>query len=109
MTERADFKTRFSSTNQPVKTGRKVGSRDKITSDFLRVLCEDFEENGPAAVQAAREKDPMGYVKVVAGLLPKEIEIKNPLDGMSDDEMADTLAVITAELARRKNQIEQVH
>jgi hypothetical protein len=55
--------------------GRPKGSRNKLSEDFLSVLCADFEEHGPAAVVTMRENDPSSYVKVVAGLVPKDMNV----------------------------------
>lgn len=54
--------------------GRPIGSRHKLEEAFLADLAKDWSENGAEAVAAAREKDPMGYVKTVASLMPKQVE-----------------------------------
>jgi hypothetical protein len=54
--------------------GRQVGVRSKITNAFLKDLEADWRQYGVGAIAAGREKDPIGYVKVVAALLPKQIE-----------------------------------
>jgi len=79
--------------------GKPVASRNQITKKFLEVLAKDFEKQGEAALQAARETDPMGYIRAVASLLPKEFVIERPMDGMSDDELAATLGVLRERLA----------
>lgn len=53
--------------------GRQTGVRNKINDVFLRALARDFEEHGEAAIVAMREKDPSGYIKVIAALQPKEV------------------------------------
>lgn len=68
--------------------GKPVGTRDGINKRFLNRLAADFEEHGKQAIIDARERDPMGYVKVVAALLPKEVVITRPLEGLTDDELA---------------------
>lgn len=67
--------------------GRPKGSRGKLTEAFLAALAQDFNENGIEAIAAAREKDPMGYVKTVASLCPRELDIKTPLQELTDDEV----------------------
>lgn len=47
--------------------------RNKLGEAFLKALHDDFEQNGIAAIQAARSDDPSSYIRVIAGLLPKEI------------------------------------
>jgi hypothetical protein len=46
--------TRFSSENQPEKSGRPQGSRDKLSKDFLAALSDDFATNGKTVIQTAR-------------------------------------------------------
>ena len=67
---------------------RTEGTRRKIQAKFLKELCEDFDLYGRTAIQCARMLDPVAYVKVVAALLPKEVEVLRPLEGLSDDELA---------------------
>lgn len=92
---RADFKTRFSSEKQPEKTGRPKGTRDRISTEFLNALADDFHKNGPSVVATVRKKDPSTYLRVFAGLLPKEIEITRPLDGMADGELVQAIEALT--------------
>jgi hypothetical protein len=55
--------------------GRPKGSRNKLSEEFLSVLCADFEEHGAAAIVTMRKNDPGNYVKVVAGLVPKDMNV----------------------------------
>ena len=81
--------TRFSSEKQPASPGRgsRKGCRDKLSKDFLEALSTDFAEHGTQAIKDMRAKDPASYVRVFAGILPKEIEMTSPLDDWSDDEL----------------------
>lgn len=36
-------------------------------------MAGDFAENGIAAIEKVRKEDPSTYVRVIAGLLPKEV------------------------------------
>jgi hypothetical protein len=60
--------------------GRPRGSKDRITELFLASLAADFEQHGPGVIAVAREQDPVGYLRLVAGLVPKEstIELVSP-------------------------------
>lgn len=93
---RADYLTRFSAERQPEKTGRPREKRDRITAKFLTAICADFEEHGEGAITAVRETDPSTYVRVVAALVPKEIEMRRPLAGIDDDKLAEILAILQA-------------
>ena len=62
--------------------GRQVGSRNKLTTDFVTALSRDFAAHGVRAIATAREDDPVAYLRLVASLLPKEVHLSkdNPLD-----------------------------
>ena len=79
---------------QPAGAGRPAGLRDRITSALLTELANDFEKHGAKAVVAVRETDPTGYLRVMAGLLPKEIELKRPLEGVTDDKLAEAIDML---------------
>jgi len=55
--------------------GRPKGARSKLGQAFIADLLADWEEHGAAALIKTREKDPAAYVRVVASLLPKEIDL----------------------------------
>lgn len=54
--------------------GRKPGARNKLKEAFLEAVCADFERHGIRAVERLREEDPGAYLRVIAGLIPREIE-----------------------------------
>jgi len=83
---------------KPGEGGRPKGTRDKLSRRFIEALAKDFDEHGEGAISAARERDPVGYMKVVAGLLPKEVEIKRPAEDLTDDELANAISLIRASL-----------
>src|ERR1700744_413702 len=60
--------------------GKPVAARTNLTNDFLKALTADFNKHGVKVISRARNKDPMGYVKVLAGLLPKQLEKVQPLE-----------------------------
>lgn len=67
-----------SSTFQPGNPGgpgRPKGSRNKLSEGFLEAVHADFQQHGAAAIVAARTESPLGYVRMVAGLLPQKLEV----------------------------------
>lgn len=98
MTERADHKTRFSSDNQPVKNGRPKEARDKLSRAFLHGLAEDFEEHGKTAIEKVRTEDPSTYLRVVASLQPKELEISNPMGALSDEKLTAAIEELSQQI-----------
>lgn len=82
--------------------GRPKGSRNKLGEDFIHALAADFETNGVEVIATVRAERPHEYLKVVASLLPKHVEVKDvTLDELARDELAAVLdAVRAARLAR---------
>ena len=68
--------------------GRTKGSRHRLGEDFLNKLQADFHEHGVAVIAQVREERPHEYLKVLAGILPKQIEIKDDLNEMTDEQLA---------------------
>ena len=79
--------------------GRPKGSRNKLGEAFTQALYEDFQTNGVAAIQAVREQKPDQYLKVIASLMPKQLEIDTgAFDGISNEQLAALVAAATAAL-----------
>src|SRR5215210_5488649 len=66
--------------------GRPKGSRNKLGEDFIAALYADFQEHGPATIERAREQDPAAYLRIIAGLLPKEVKIEDLRD-LTDEQL----------------------
>lgn len=75
----------------PGGPGRPKGSRNVLAESFLDVLYRDWQANGVQAVAAAREESPLGYVKVIAGLLPQKLEIEKAAAAVTDDELVEII------------------
>lgn len=78
--------------------GKPTGTRNRITTRFLNALADDFDEHGVSAIKAARETDPVGYVKVIAALLPKQVEHVQPMEELTDAELLAGIALLRARL-----------
>lgn len=59
--------------------GRPKGARQKLTEAFIKVLSADFQRHGKKTLETVRKDDPAAYCKLVAQLVPKEVEAT--LDG----------------------------
>ena len=67
--------TQFTPGDPRTKTGgRRKGSRDKIETALLEGIAADFAEHGQEAIKIARMERPVEYLRIVASLLPKELE-----------------------------------
>lgn len=78
--------------------GKPKGSRNRLQGAFLNALADDFDAHGRKAIVEAREKDPMGYVKAIAALMPKQVEQSQPLDDLTDAELTAGIALLRARL-----------
>lgn len=94
-----DEKGRFVAGNSG-NGGRPKGSRNKLGEAFIADLHEDWSENGKAALVACRTENPAAYVKVVASLLPKDVNINvTAINELSDDDLAAALAAAREAIA----------
>ncbi len=53
--------------------GRPKGSKNKLSEDFLRELYVVFQESGGEAIRRMCAEHPSDFVRVLAGLVPKEL------------------------------------
>jgi hypothetical protein len=68
--------------------GRPKGSRNALGEAFLEAMHEDFKAHGAAAIVEVRETKPDQYLKVIASILPKDLNVNiNNMDALSDDEL----------------------
>lgn len=68
--------------------GRPKGSRNKLGEAFLEAMHADFEQHGTAAIVEVRETKPDQYLKVIASILPKDLNVNvNNMGDLTDDEL----------------------
>ena len=53
--------------------GRPKGSKNKLSEDFLHELYVVFQESGGEAIRRMCAEHPSDFVRVLAGLVPKEL------------------------------------
>ncbi|HYV70345.1 MAG TPA: DUF5681 domain-containing protein [Pseudolabrys sp.] len=58
--------------------GRPRGSRNKLSEDFFRDLCEAWEAFGKPALETMAMLYPAEFVRMVASLIPRELEATIP-------------------------------
>ena len=70
--------------------GRKLGSRNKLTTEFLDDLYAKWQQHGPDVLERVIRDDPAAFLRTVAQTLPKEIDAAlnvnagSNFDGMED-------------------------
>jgi hypothetical protein len=53
--------------------GRPRGARGRLAGELLEALADDFSRHGTTAIQKVRETDTTAYLRIVTGLMPKEV------------------------------------
>jgi hypothetical protein len=77
--------------------GKPKGSRTKLGEAFISDLQADWVANGADVIVKVRTDRPADYLKVVASILPKELNVRvDPLEEMDDDELSAILAAARA-------------
>lgn len=81
--------------------GRLNGQKERLTTHFVRALASDFEDHGVDAIARVRADDPATYLRVIASIVPKDLNVNTTIfDGRNDAELADDLAAVRAALDR---------
>jgi hypothetical protein len=55
--------------------GRPQGSRNKLSEEFFRDLCDAWQAFGKPALMTAAWQNPIDFVRVVAQLMPKDVGV----------------------------------
>lgn len=66
--------------------GRPKGARHKLGETFIEALLADFKAHGIQSIIDMRDEKPGDYVKVVASLLPKEIDLTAEVETIAKDQ-----------------------
>jgi hypothetical protein len=69
--------------------GRPKGSRNKLSEDFFRDLCDVWQAFGKPALETMAMLYPVEFVRLVASLMPKEPEAatSTPVERLSDAQL----------------------
>lgn len=87
---------------QPGNPGPGKGYRKRLAGDFVRELHADFNEHGAEAIAKCRTQRPAEYVRIIASLLPKQIDIReSDLADTDDDALESFLALARSALLGR--------
>lgn len=72
--------------------GRAKGSRNKLGEAFLADLHANWEEHGAETIEAVRVDKPDVYLKVVASILPRDLNVNvNNMDDKTDEELIERM------------------
>lgn len=91
---------------QPGKSGNPGGRvkgakevRDKLSQAFIRALLSSFEENGVSAIDRVIKEEPATYLKVIASIMPKELEISNNIGDLTDEQLTDVISALRSAIS----------
>ena len=85
---------------KPGNPGRPKGARNKLGEAFIEALHESFQTQGMDAIQRVIDEKPDQYLKVIASLMPKDINLNiNDDIEMTDDEIIQRVRDLTATVA----------
>ena len=75
-----------------------------LNQKFLQALLLDFEAHGRKAIEECRKHSPLGYVKVLGHLVPREMQIEHSggVKAMSDEQIERGIELIKEMLAERE-------
>lgn len=97
----AKSSTSFTSGKSGNPGGKPVGARNRVTTAFLEALATDFAEHGQGVIEEARKIDPVGYMRVCASLVPKDLNVSTEDNAFLGalKAISDTRKWITGQLA----------
>jgi hypothetical protein len=75
--------------------GRPKGAKNKFKENFWRDLSDAWEAKGAEAIRRVIEEDPSTFLRVAAGMMPKEEEHKHEITGVRWLTEAEWLALNT--------------
>ncbi len=85
---------------EPGNPGRPKGSKNKLVEDFLGDVLDAWKTKGKAALDEMIADKPGDFVKMVAGLVPKEATLNiNDHSELTDDQLAERVRILAAQLA----------
>lgn len=75
--------------------GRAKGSRNRFSRGFIRDLVADFELHGRLAIEIVRRERPVEYLRIIAALLPQEVEAEqSAMDDLTDRDLAVVIGTV---------------
>jgi hypothetical protein len=84
----------------PNPAGRPKCSRNKLGEEFVSALLADFNEHGPSVIETVRAEQPAQYLKVIAAVIPKEVNVSvGQLEELSDADLARGIAILESLIA----------
>jgi hypothetical protein len=72
----------------------------KFGEAFIQALADDFERHGVEVIERVRIEKPEAYLKVIASLLPKDLNLNvSKCDHLTDEQLIVRLRMVTEQAA----------
>ena len=85
----------------------------QLESTFLECIRKSFNGEGldgntlgMEAIEKVRRIDPTNYLRIIASLMPKDVEVKRPLSDMTDDDITSAIEYVQLAIAGNLDSIE---
>jgi hypothetical protein len=83
--------------------GRVRGSRNKLGEAFFNDLYAEWLEHGSEVIAKVREDQPAVFLKVVAGTLPKDLNVNvDRYEDVTDEELTQMILRLKDEIIRQE-------
>jgi hypothetical protein len=84
-------------------SGRPRGARNQLGEAFIEELYAHWQEHGKDAIETLYAKHPVDYVKVIASIIPKDLNVKvSAVESMTDEELNATIKRLIADFEERE-------
>ena len=83
--------------------GNRHRTRHLLNQEFMQALLLHFRQHGKKAIEKVARNQPAVYVKILALLVPREMQIEqtNRIKQMTDEEIEQAIEAIQTMLAAR--------
>jgi hypothetical protein len=76
--------------------GNRHRTRHLLNQEFMQALLLNFRHEGKRAIEKVARNQPAVYVKILALLVPREMQHKNSIKQMSDEELEAAIEALQA-------------
>ena len=79
--------------------GRAKGVRNKLSESVFADILKDWDAHGPEAIERVRQASPDVYLRVVASMLPKQMDVQvSQLEELTDEQLREQLERVARDL-----------
>lgn len=90
-----DLSTRFQPGQSGNAKGRPIGAKTKLAESFVQDMYAAWQTRGRAAIETVIDERPHEFIKAVASLMPKEVNIRTEIvQELTDDELFAALSAL---------------